>query len=40
MPFRPRKKKVRQAKSHRCKRCGGNVRKHMARCKKCSEAQK
>jgi hypothetical protein len=40
VPFRPRKKKVRQAKFHRCKRCGGQVRKRSARCKKCAEAQK
>jgi ribosomal protein L40E len=22
-----------------CKRCGGRIRKHIARCKKCSEKQ-
>ena len=27
MPFRPRKKKNRQAKYHRCSRCGSQVRK-------------
>jgi hypothetical protein len=37
MPLRPRKKKMRQAKFTRCKRCGGRVRRHIARCKKCSE---
>jgi len=37
VPFRPRKKKSRQAKFTRCKRCGGRVRRHIARCKKCSE---
>jgi hypothetical protein len=40
LPFRPRKKSVRQAKYHRCKRCGGQVRRNIARCKKCSESQK
>jgi hypothetical protein len=40
VPFRPRKKKNRQAKYHRCSRCGGQVRKRSARCKKCSEPQK
>jgi hypothetical protein len=40
VPFRPRKKKNRQAKYHRCTRCGGQVRKRSARCKKCSEPQK
>jgi hypothetical protein len=40
VPFRPRKKKTRQAKYHRCSRCGGQVRKRSARCKKCSEPQK
>ncbi len=30
MPFRPRKKKQRQGKNHRCKRCGGQVRRHIA----------
>ncbi len=39
MPFRPRKKKDRQAKYHRCKKCGGSIRKRQVRCKKCSEAQ-
>jgi hypothetical protein len=39
VPFRPRKKKARQNKFHRCKRCGGQVRKRSARCKKCSESQ-
>ena len=37
MSFRPRKKKVRQGKFARCKRCGGQIRKHIARCKKCNE---
>lgn len=37
MAFRPRKKSVRQSKFSRCKRCGGQVRKHVARCKKCNE---
>jgi len=37
--FRPRKKTMRQAKYTRCKRCGGQVRRHIARCKKCSEKQ-
>jgi hypothetical protein len=40
MPFRPRKKSSRQSKFARCKRCGGRIRKHIARCKKCSEATK
>lgn len=40
MPFRPRKKANRQSKFARCKRCGGRIRKHIARCKKCSEATK
>jgi hypothetical protein len=40
VPFRPRKKRKRQAKYHRCKRCGASVRRNIARCKKCSEAQK
>ncbi|MDX2038068.1 MAG: hypothetical protein SFX72_15575 [Isosphaeraceae bacterium] len=38
MPFRPRKKSVRQAKYTRCKRCGGALKKRAFRCKKCSEA--
>lgn len=40
MPFRPRKKKSRQAKFKVCKRCGGRVRRNIARCKKCAESQK
>ena len=40
VPFRPRKKKVRQAKFHRCSRCGAQVRRRSARCKKCAEVQK
>jgi hypothetical protein len=40
VPFRPRKKKDRQAKTHRCKRCGGGIRKRSFRCKKCSEVQR
>jgi hypothetical protein len=39
VPLRPRKKKSRQAKFTRCKHCGGQVRRHIARCKKCSEKQ-
>ena len=39
MSFRPRKKKMRQAKFSICKRCGGRVRRHIPRCKKCSEKQ-
>ena len=30
---------TRQAKFSRCKRCGGRVRRNIARCKKCSEKQ-
>ena len=33
MPFRPRKKKSRQAKFHRCSWCGAQVRRRSARCK-------
>lgn len=40
MPSRPRKKEYHQNKTHRCKRCGGMVRRNIARCKKCSESQK
>ena len=40
MPFRPRKKKVRQAKFHRCSRCGSQVRRRSVRCKQCAEPQK
>ncbi|MFO0888079.1 MAG: hypothetical protein U0790_02915 [Isosphaeraceae bacterium] len=40
MPLRPRKNKSRQAKFHRCPRCGGQVRKRAFRCKKCSESQR
>ena len=40
MPFRPRKKKNRQAKYHRCSRCGSQVRKRTVRCKHCAEPQK
>jgi hypothetical protein len=39
MPLRPRKKKRRQGKFSICKRCGGRVRRDIARCKKCNEAQ-
>ncbi len=39
MPSRPRKKTKRQAKYHRCPRCGGQVRRHIVRCKKCSQSQ-
>jgi len=38
--FRPRKKKHAETKRHRCKKCGGNIRKRAFRCKKCSEAQR
>ena len=31
VPFRPRKKKNRQAKYHRCSRCGSQVRKRTVR---------
>jgi len=36
--LRPRKKSA-AAKNRfpRCKKCGGQVRRHIARCKKCSE---
>src|SRR5689334_5664911 len=37
VPFRPRKKKSRQTKFHRCSWCGAQVRRRSARCKKCSE---
>ncbi|MGE3822206.1 MAG: hypothetical protein AB7I30_22560 [Isosphaeraceae bacterium] len=40
MAYRPRKKNRRQGKYSRCKRCGGQVRRHIARCKKCGEGQK
>ena len=40
VPFRPRKKKSRQAKFHRCSWCGAQVRRRSARCKRCSERQK
>ena len=40
VPFRPRKKKNRQAKYHRCSRCGSQVRKRTVRCKRCAEPQK
>jgi hypothetical protein len=40
VPFRPRKKKFRQSKFHRCSRCGGQVRRRTVRCKKCAEPQK
>ena len=33
VPFRPRKKKTRQAKFHRCTRCGAQVRRRSVRCK-------
>ena len=36
VPFRPRKKKNRQAKYHRCSRCGSQVRKRTVRCKRCA----
>ena len=39
MPFRPRKKAVRQAKTRKCKKCGAGMRKRLVRCKKCSEHQ-
>ena len=35
--YRPRKKSMKQSKFSICKRCGGRIRKHIARCKKCSE---
>jgi predicted amidophosphoribosyltransferase len=34
---RPRKKANHATKFGICKRCGGRVRKHINRCKKCSE---
>ena len=37
MSYRPRKKSMKATKFSICKRCGGRVRKHIARCKKCSE---
>ena len=37
--LRPRKKKMRQSRFGVCKRCGGRIRKHMSRCKKCNTAQ-
>lgn len=40
MSFRPRKKSYNQSKSKRCSRCGGLIRRHVVRCKKCSEPQK
>jgi hypothetical protein len=40
VPFRPRKKKNRQSKFHRCSRCGSRVLKRSFRCKKCSESQR
>ncbi|QDV32642.1 hypothetical protein ElP_04770 [Tautonia plasticadhaerens] len=38
MALRPRKKSKRQAKYIRCKRCGGQVRRAMGRCKKCNQS--
>ena len=40
VPFRPRKKKFRQTKYHRCNRCGSQVRRRTTRCKRCAEPQK
>lgn len=40
MPLRPRTKKKLQSKYSICTRCGGRVRRHMARCKKCAEVIK
>jgi hypothetical protein len=39
MALRPRKKARRQGKFSRCRRCGGRVRRDIARCKKCDQAQ-
>lgn len=38
MALRPRKKNRRQTKVARCKRCGGQIRRNITRCKKCNEA--
>ena len=38
MALRPRRKSKRQNKFIRCKRCGGQVRREISRCKKCNQA--
>ena len=39
MPFRPRKKKSRQTKFHRCSWCGAQVRRRAARCNDAPSAE-
>ncbi|WP_261341618.1 hypothetical protein [Tautonia sociabilis] len=38
MPLRPRKKSTHRNKYIRCKRCGGQVRRKIGRCKKCNQS--
>jgi len=39
MQARPRKKKVRQARFHRCPKCEKQLRKNMVRCPTCHRVQ-
>jgi hypothetical protein len=39
MKARPRKKKVRQARFHRCPKCGKQLRKRLVRCSACNRVQ-